>query len=208
MADPLGARREENEGAPRPVVGNVFERQMGLAAQLAAAVDAKGSYYPSHSQGVEQIARSIAETMHFPPDRVARVALAALLHDVGKLLVPDQILLKPTLLTTEEFAVMRGHAADGERVLVAAGYGDEALWVRHHHERFDGTGYPDGLAGDAISIEARIVCVADACHAMQADRPYRRARSIAWALSELGREAESQFCPAVVRAVQSMALTR
>lgn len=208
MGDSMNISRAENERSTRPLVGSGFERQMGLAAELAAAVDAKGAYYPSHSQGVEQIARSIAEALNFTPDHVARVALAALLHDVGKLLVPDRILLKPTLLTADEFAVMRDHASDGERILVAAGYGDEALWVRRHHERWDGAGYPDGLAGDAIAIEARILCVADACHAMQADRPYRRARSISWALAELGREAASQFCPTVVHAVQSMALTR
>lgn len=201
-------RRAENESTARPIMGNIFERQMGLAVHFAEAVDSKGGYYPSHSQGVEQIARSIAEAMNFTPDHAARVALAGLLHDIGKLLTPDRILLKPCLLTAEEFVVMREHVTDGERLMVAAGYGDEALWVRHHHERWDGTGYPDGLAGEDIPLEARILCVADACHAMQADRPYRRACSITWALDELGGAAGAQFCPVTVSAIQAMTLTR
>ncbi len=181
-------------------------REDDLAVCLAAAVDAKGLYYPSHSEGVEDLCRRIATQMGLPERHVAQVATAGLLHDAGKLMSQDSILLKPSSLSDDEFDHIKYHPVCGEELLIAAGFIEEAMWVRHHHERYDGTGYPDGLAGEDIPVESRIICVADACHAIQANRSYRRARSMRWALAEIGRQSGKQFCPAVVSALQAIHL--
>jgi HD-GYP domain-containing protein (c-di-GMP phosphodiesterase class II) len=197
--------REHNEAEARPILGDTFERTIGLATAFAHAVDVKGDYHPSHSQGVEQIARSVAEHMGwFEPPHVARIAMAGLLHDLGKLMVPDRVLLGSGRLVGLDLAVMRRHAVDGEMMMLAAGFGVESYWVRCHHERWDGTGYPNGLTGVQIPIEARIIGVADAFHAMQSHRPYQEPRSMAWAMDELERCVGSQFCPLTVAAVQDM----
>ncbi len=201
--------RNLNELSLRPILGNEFERATSLASSLAVATDAKGSYYPSHSRGVEQIARSVAEHMGcFTPSHIARIALAGLLHDVGKLLTPDRILLKPGPFDPEEESIMRDHPGHGEKIMLAAGYGDESYWVRHHHSRWDGEGYPDGIKREAIPIESRIIGVADAFHAMQSDRPYHRAQTVGWALAELAKNSGTQFYPAAVEALLTMSKTR
>jgi HD-GYP domain-containing protein (c-di-GMP phosphodiesterase class II) len=115
--------------------------------------------------------------------------------------VPDAILNKPSRLTDAEYEVMKRHSLLGFDIVQAADMPLEAAWVRHHHERFDGGGYPDGLAGDAIPLESRIILVADAFEAMTSDRPYRKAPGQDFALAELGRHAGSQFDPAVVDAL-------
>ena len=145
-----------------------------LASALAMAVDAKDSYTRSHCQTVSQLCAVIAAELDLDGDRVARVRLAGLLHDVGKIGVPDAILNKPAALTDEEFEQMKRHSLLGCDIVEAAEMHEEARWVRHHHERFDGTGYPDGLAGEEIPLESRIILVADAFEAMTSDRPYRR----------------------------------
>ena len=127
--------------------------------------------------------------------------LAGLLHDVGKIGVPDAILNNPSGLTDAEYDVMKRHSLLGFDIVKAADMPLEAAWVRHHHERFDGGGYPDGLAGDAIPLESRIILVADAFEAMTSDRPYRQAPGQEFALAELRRNAGAQFDPAVVAAL-------
>jgi HD-GYP domain-containing protein (c-di-GMP phosphodiesterase class II) len=127
--------------------------------------------------------------------------LAGLLHDVGKIGVPDAILNKPAKLTDDEYAVMKRHSLLGCDIVCAADMPVEARWVRHHHERFDGRGYPDGLAGEDIPLESRIILVADAYEAMTSDRPYRKAPGEAVAVAELRTHAGTQFDPAVVAAL-------
>jgi len=131
--------------------------------------------------------------------------LAGLLHDVGKAAIPDAILLKPAALDEDEWALMRTHPARGaELVERVAELREAAPAVRHHHERWDGGGYPGALAGDAIPFEARVVAAVDAYSAMTADRPYRRARTAEDAFAELERSAGSHLDPAVVAALLSV----
>ena len=143
----------------------------------------------------------IATELGFTGDRLARMRLAGLLHDVGKIGVPDVILNKPAALTDDEYLTMQAHAVLGYEIVQAAGLPQEARWVRHHHERVDGRGYPDGLAGDAIPLESRIILVADAYEAMTSDRPYRKAPGQAFAVQELQRGAGTQFDARVVEAL-------
>ncbi|MDA0171980.1 diguanylate cyclase [Solirubrobacter taibaiensis] len=172
-----------------------------LASALARAVDAKDSYTRSHCQTVSQLAALIATELGFTGDRLARMRLSGLLHDVGKIGVPDIILNKPAALTDDEYVTMQAHATLGFEIVQAAGLPQEARWVRHHHERVDGRGYPDGLAGDAIPLESRIILVADAYEAMTSDRPYRNAPGQAFAVQELQRGAGTQFDARVVEAL-------
>src|SRR5213076_3318543 len=135
-----------------------------------------------------------------PGDQVELARLAGRLHDVGKLAVPEEILRKPGPLTDEERRVLERHPQVGYRMLESLGVDPIADWVLHHHERWDGHGYPDGLAGDEIPLGARIIFAADAFDAMTSDRLYRAALSFDEAVAEVARCAGTQFDPDVVAA--------
>jgi HD-GYP domain-containing protein (c-di-GMP phosphodiesterase class II) len=173
-----------------------------LATALAQAVDAKDSGTRSHCETVSQLCVMIAEELDLPPRRIAELRLAGLLHDVGKIGIPDAILQKPAKLTDAEFEVMKTHSALGHSIVAAAGREQEAFWILHHHERPDGHGYPTGLRGDELPLESRIILVADAFEAITADRPYRKQASVADALAELERHAGTQFDPRCVTALK------
>jgi diguanylate cyclase (GGDEF)-like protein len=172
-----------------------------LSSALARAVDAKDSYTRSHCQTVSQLCGLIGAELGLEGERLTRLRLAGLLHDVGKIGVPDAILNKPAKLTEDEYEHMKRHSLLGYDIVQAADMALEARWVRHHHERYDGRGYPDGLAGDAIPLESRIILVADAFEAMTSDRPYRKAPGQDFALGELRGNAGTQFDPDVVGAL-------
>jgi diguanylate cyclase (GGDEF)-like protein len=172
-----------------------------LVTALARAVDAKETGARSHSETVAETCALVAVELGLSPERITRVRLAGLLHDVGKIAVPDDVLLCPGTLTAEAWASVREHVAVGHSIVAGADLDDEAHWILHHHERLDGNGYPDGLAGDAIPLESRIILVADAFEALTAERPYRRRRSAAAALRELERHAGGQFDPQCVAAL-------
>ncbi len=174
----------------------------GLATALARAVDAKDPYTHSHCETVAELSAMIAEELDLAPERVARVRLAGLLHDVGKIGIPDAILRKPGPLTGEEYESMKQHPILGHHILSAAELSDIADWILHHHERIDGCGYPDALAAEAIPFESRILMVADAFEAITADRPYRDRRSIAEAMVELERHSGTQFDPRCLEALK------
>jgi HD-GYP domain-containing protein (c-di-GMP phosphodiesterase class II) len=144
----------------------------------------------------------VAERLDVDPEQTREVGQVALLHDIGKIGVPDSILQKPGPLTESEWAVMRTHPAVGaEMVSCVVGLGHLAPAVRAEHERWDGCGYPDGLRGEDIPLSSRIVFACDAFHAMTSDRPYRRALSREAAVAELERGSGSQFCPTAVKAL-------
>ena len=154
-------------------------RELSWATALAAAVDRRvdGGAHP-HSQAVADLAVAIGRRLGWAEARLAQLRIAAILHDVGKVAIPDELLRKEGPLADEELAVVRSHAALGAE-LVAQIEGLEALvpWIRHVHERVDGTGYPRGLAGEEIPLESRVIAVADAWDAMTSGRPHRAARS-------------------------------
>lgn len=176
------------------------EHVSSLSTALALAVDAKDSYTRSHSQTVSQLCVLIATELALDPALIGQMRLAGLLHDVGKIGIPDAILTKPARLTDAEYEQMKRHSVLGEEIAAAAGLATEARWIRHHHERYDGCGYPDGLAGNDIPLQSRIILTADAFEAMTSDRPYRDAPGRAFAVAELERHAGTQFDPRIVHA--------
>jgi HD-GYP domain-containing protein (c-di-GMP phosphodiesterase class II) len=177
------------------------EHHRTLAGALALAVDTKDASTRSHSQAVSNLCAVIETELGFEPDQVAQIRLAGLLHDVGKIGIPDAILQKPAKLNAEEYEQMKTHSVLGHDILLAADMPIEARWVRHHHERIDGGGYPDGLAGEDIPLEARIIHVADSFEAMTSDRPYRIAPGEQFAVQELQRNVDTQFDAGVVAAL-------
>ena len=172
-----------------------------LASALALAVDAKDSYTRSHSQTVSQLTALIATELGFDAAHIAQIRLAGLLHDVGKIGIPDAILNKPAKLTDDEYEQMKTHSLLGYDIVLAAEMPTEANWIRHHHSRLDGHGYPDQIGGGDIPIESRIIFVADSFEAMTSDRPYRKAPGRQFAINELRRCAGTQFDPKVVEAL-------
>ena len=161
--------------------------------RLSTSVDARDGYTAEHACRVRKLAMAIGRLLNLSKAELVVVSQAARFHDVGKLSVPDAVLLKPGRLTSAEWRVMRTHSAEGARTAAA---------VRHHHEHFDGTGYPDGLGGEAIPLAARVIHVADAMDSMTTDRVYRSARPTEEAIAELRQGASAQFCPRCVEALE------
>lgn len=174
-----------------------------IVMSLAHEVNAKDPYTAGHLQGVERLGLMTAQEMGYDmTGRKKDILVASLhLHDVGKIGIPDHILMKPASLTDEEWKIMRQHPIKGAKILEPlTGFKEVANVVLHHHENYDGTGYPDGLHGKEIPIEARIVSVVDAFHAIISKRCYSKGRSINAAFQELERCAGKQFDPNVVSA--------
>jgi diguanylate cyclase (GGDEF)-like protein len=170
------------------------------AASLAKAVDARDAYTGSHSERVGELAARIARRLGIEEPQIELTRLAASLHDLGKLAIPEEILRKPGALNESERLVLQRHPQIGYRMLESLGVDPIADWVLHHHERWDGSGYPDRLRGDEIPLGARIIFVADAYDAMTSERVYRKPLDEREALEELERCAGTQFDPSIVEA--------
>ncbi|MCL5962012.1 MAG: HD-GYP domain-containing protein [Chloroflexi bacterium] len=201
-------RQNKNLLALHSEVGTAYQRvkesHISTLEALAAAIDARDPYTYGHSQRVTHYALSLAQELNYSgvdsEAALETLRRAGLLHDLGKIGIADAILLKPAKLTQEEYAEMKRHAEKGFRMLQSVPFLQEELsLIRHHHERYDGLGYPNGLKGEDIPLGARILCVADALEAMTSDRHYRQALTLAAAREQLLENSGTQFCPEVVR---------
>src|SRR6185312_10797867 len=172
--------------------------QYRAAESLAKAVDERDAYTGSHSHRVGDYSARIARRLGADEPAIELTRLAGNLHDLGKLAIPEEILRKPSTLSEAEKLMLERHPQIGFRMLESLGVQPVAEWVLHHHERWDGAGYPNRLAGDEIPLGARIIFVADAFDAMTSDRVYRRSMSHGDAIAELERCAGAQFDPAIV----------
>ena len=181
---------------------NQLQRQTEEALHaLVRVIDERDHHTLDHSERVSNYARDIAGELDLPQDDIEAIASAALLHDVGKVGMADDILFNPKILNPQERKHAQEHAEIGAMLLSKFPLFDKgAVLVKHHHERYDGTGYPERLKGKAIPLGSRIISVADAYQAMTEDRPYRRALSIAQAVAQLDAGSGTQFDPEVVRA--------
>lgn len=181
------------------------ERSTAAMESLSATVDARDAYTAGHSRRVQQLALAIGRELGLSQAELDLLGHAALFHDIGKLAIPDSVLLKPASLSSEEWALMQRHADEGARIIDRLGFLNDAVpSIRHHHERFDGNGYPDGLAGEDIPLGARIIHVADALDSMLTTRIYRAARPADEALLELRGGSGTQFCPRCVSALERL----
>jgi diguanylate cyclase (GGDEF)-like protein len=180
-----------------PIRGTSLVRNM-----LLQALAERSSSLGAHLARVSGLAKLLAESLRLPAVEVAEIAMAAELHDIGKVAMPETILSKPGRLTDDEWLLIKQHTVVGERIITAAGssLADVGRIVRASHERFDGAGYPDGLAGDEIPLGARIIAICDAFDAMTTPRPYSRALDGDGALTEIVRCSGSQFDPVLVEA--------
>jgi diguanylate cyclase (GGDEF)-like protein/putative nucleotidyltransferase with HDIG domain len=187
-----------------------FERKrllFGLSPVFSSPVDANGGYPEGHSQKVAWLAIQIARKAGLSQEEIDAIHLGGLLHDIGKFDLPERVFRKPTRLTPEEYEIMKSHTTRGARMLESLNMKGIERIVRHHHECFDGTGYPDGLAGEAIPLGARIVAVAECFEDMVSDLGYKSPRTFEDALAELRRYAGTQFDPGVVAAFLAWADT-
>jgi HD-GYP domain-containing protein (c-di-GMP phosphodiesterase class II) len=194
--------RERNERLDQALeLGGAYR---GIAMLLGDLLEEADEYTGGdHTRGVVALSLEVAGELSLSPRECHNVELSALLHDIGKIVIPDSIINKPGPLTDDEWALMKTHTVEGQRMLDRVGgvLREVGMIVRASHERWDGGGYPDGLAGDRIPREAQVVAAADAFNAMTTDRSYRRARSTAEAVEEMRACSGSQFAPDVVSAL-------
>lgn len=190
-------------GRERDLNESLEQANISLTESLVTALDARDPYSAGHSVAVAVYARDIAVEIGMSPQKVQRIYLAGLLHDVGKIAVPDAVLRKPAALTDEEFDEIKRHPVVGEQILAPSQHFHDILpAVRHHHERIDGKGYPDGLVEEEIPLDARIIAVADAYNAMTSERPYRDAMQPDLAMRILVQNQGLQHDPFLVGALR------
>jgi putative nucleotidyltransferase with HDIG domain len=181
---------------------SLYMNLLSTFQSLVTSIQARDHYTEEHSMRVRDLSVKIAEVMNCYPDEIELLRIAATLHDVGKIAIPDDILLKPGKLTEEQFDVIKKHPVIGENILKPLPILEtERLIIRHHHERWDGRGYPDGLQGSDVPFLSRILTVVDAFDAMTNNRPYRKAMEIEEAVSELKKNINRQFDEEIVNCV-------
>lgn len=195
----VAARAARGRQQAARAAADLSEALFGVVQGFAAAIDAKDPYTYGHSERVARMATRIGRQMGLPAGTVSNLYLAGLLHDIGKIGVPEAVLRKPGRLTDEEFAQVQAHPVIGDRILAGIRQLAHARpGVRSHHERVDGLGYPDRLAGDAVPLLGRVLAVADTCDAMLSARPYRPPLDPLAVETELARGRGAQWDPAVV----------
>ncbi|MGK2877667.1 MAG: HD-GYP domain-containing protein, partial [Solirubrobacterales bacterium] len=171
---------------------------------LCAALSARDGYTGEHSAETLELVTAVTDQLDLPIDQVEMIADVALLHDIGKIGIPNEVLHEPGKLNDAQWEIMKQHPVIGEHIVARIpGLESVAKAIRHEHERWDGEGYPDGLKGDSIPLASRIVLVCDAFHAMTSDRPYREAMPVEDVRAELVRHAGTQFDPVIVVALLS-----
>jgi response regulator RpfG family c-di-GMP phosphodiesterase len=196
LSNQLGAAMEN-----RRLMDRLQSSYLDMVHALASALDARDRNTRDHTDRVCHLAECIALEMGWGQEQLPELWLGCVLHDIGKIGVPDTILQKPGPLTDEEFELMKTHTICGARIVESIPYLRPAIpYILHHHEKFDGTGYPHGLKGQDIPEEARLLAVVDTFDAIISDRPYRKGRSVAVALAEIQAYAGTQFDPAIVDA--------
>jgi HD-GYP domain-containing protein (c-di-GMP phosphodiesterase class II) len=200
---PLPVSKQREMGILQTVFNDMTEtlrnNEFVTVQTLAAAVDARDAYTRGHSDRVADYARQLAIKMRLSEEIVERIYVIGTLHDVGKIAIPDIILLKPGALNSEEWEIMQSHAVRSEELIRNVPTLAPTLpGIRHHHERWDGKGYPDALSGEAIPLEARILALADTFDALTSDRPYRKGWPLDRALAEIDRCSGMQFDPTLV----------
>ncbi|MDP1653437.1 MAG: HD domain-containing protein [Rhodocyclaceae bacterium] len=184
----------------------LLDSNLSLLRSLGNAIAKRDSDTDAHNYRVTFYAVALAEAMDLPRQEIADLVVGAFLHDVGKIGIPDRILLKPGKLTSDEFEVMKTHSLLGIEIVADNPWlAGAALTIRHHHERFDRTGYPDGLGGDAIPRAARIFAVVDVFDALTSERPYKKALPLVEALTIIERDSSRQFDPEVVAIFREIA---
>ena len=197
LTDQLGVALSRAE-----MVKELDDLNIGILTALARTVDANSKWTHGHSERVTEYAVTIAKELGLSEGECHDLHRAGLLHDLGKVSIPAEILNKPGKLTTEEYTLMKGHPVEGDRILEPIHAFEKIRpFIRHHHERWDGNGYPDGLKGQEIQLGARILAVADVYDALYSDRPYRAGWSQEKVVSYLKEESESAFDPVVVQAL-------
>jgi putative nucleotidyltransferase with HDIG domain len=175
--------------------------ELAALLNLAEALDVRESGSATHCQRVGRFAELTARELGLAPEAVERVRLAGILHDVGRVALPESVTAKPGPLTDDEWTWVRAHPAVGARMVETTEYEDIRSWILFHHERPDGHGYPEGRGAGDVPLESAIIAVADAYEAMTSDRPYRSALALEAAAEELRREAGQQFQEDVVEAL-------
>jgi putative nucleotidyltransferase with HDIG domain len=179
---------------------------LNIIVSMAGAVDAKDAYTHGHSLRVARVALLVAQQMGLARERMEPLLLSAILHDVGKIAIPDKVLKKPSRLSREEFDLMKSHPVVGAKMLSHIPALEEVIpGIRHHHEYWDGSGYPDRLRGEEIPLAGRIILIGDAFDAMTTDRVYRKGMPVSGALAEMTKFVGSQFDPSCVALLQEAA---
>jgi putative nucleotidyltransferase with HDIG domain len=189
-----------DERSHDPDIRTAYERVAPTIYALTAAIDAKDSYTFIHSMNVSKYAVILAESLDMNSNDIEIIRDAGLLHDIGKISIPERILQKTSRLTDEEYAIMKTHVENSTKMIRYLPDMDYVIpAVVGHHERYDGTGYPRGLAGQNIPYMARILTIADCFDAMTAKRPYKQALSVDYAVNELEKNSGTQFDPVLVK---------
>jgi len=200
--DEIGTLAEALNNMASRIIDGTREREnllIGILKALTRSIDAKSPWTAGHSERVTALAESIGRRLHLDEDQMRVLSIAAILHDIGKIAVPEPILDKPEKLTEEEFRVIRTHPQVGATILSSIPSYETILpGVLHHHERWDGKGYPRSIRGTDIPLNARIICIADVYDALTADRPYRKAWSVQQTMQFFEEQKEQMFDPELV----------